>query len=278
VASRAEPARGRRSFSRGAGGLGALLDPGPPPEPIPSTSTLARPTAPTIGSALRTAGQDAYYHSWRLLPANVVWSVAALAVVVGLALSPIAVVLAPLVALPIAGIFRVTTRIARGEAVSFWDAIDAWRTDVRPTLAFGIGLVVAGLVLGSNVVNGLLSGSPVGCALATLAGWGLLATWVFAWTAWPILLDPARAGRPAADRLRLAGLLVLAYPLRFAAFGIALAVFLALSTVLVVALATISVAFAALVASRFVLPAADRLEARLVTAAPLPSVEIADTP
>jgi hypothetical protein len=71
---------------------------------------------------------------------------------------------------------------------------------------------------------------------------------------------------------------VLAHPLRFAGLGAALAAFLALSTVLIVALATISVAFSALVASRFVLPAADRLEARLASQTPLRSVEIADTP
>ena len=209
------------------------------------------------------AAEDGYYHSWRLVPANVVWSVVAL-LIAGLAvIVPPAILLVPLLALPTAGIFRVTTRIVRGEAVSFWDAIDAWRTNALATIGIGTGFVAATFVLGFNVVSGLASGSPLGWGLATFAGWGLLAAWLLAWTTWPILADPARAEQPVMARLRLAGLLVLAHPVRIGLLGIVLGLFLAVSTVAVVALATISVAFSALVASRFVLPAADRLEAQV---------------
>jgi hypothetical protein len=65
----------------------------------------------------------------------------------------------------------------------------------------------------------------------------------------------------------LAGLLVLAHPIRLGAVGLALAAFLALSTIAIVALVTVSVSFAALVTSRLVLPAADRLEASLAAPA-----------
>ncbi len=115
-----------------------------------------------------------------------------------------------------------------------------------------------------NLSFGILSGSPIGWSLATLAAWGLAVTWLFAWVAWPVLLDPRRADRSVRDRLRLAGLLVIAFPVRFAALGLVLAVMLLASTMAVVVLATIGVAFAALVATRYVLPAADRLEGRLV--------------
>ena len=87
--------------------------------------------------------------------------------------------------------------------------------------------------------------------------------WLVAWAAWPLLLDPDRADRPVRERLRTAVLLVLAYPLRMAMLGALLAVVVLVSSVAVVALMTISVSFAALVATRYVLPAADRLEARL---------------
>ena len=62
--------------------------------------------------------------------------------------------------------------------------------------------------------------------------------------------------------------------------GTTIGLFLVASTVAVVALATVSIAFSALVASEFVLPAADRLEARLAARASLgPSAAgIADTP
>ena len=231
---------------------------------MPIARTAAAPIdGPSLGGAVRLALTDAYYHSWRLVPTNIVW--AALAVVLATLawLSPIGIILLPLLALPTAGIFRVTTRIVRGEAVSFWDAIDAWRADVGSTLLIGFAAVATVIVLGANTVTGLESASPVGWALATLAAWGLLALWLMAWTVWPIVADPRRAGTPLRDRLRLAALLVLAHPVRIGAMAAALALFLALSAVAIVAFVSVSVALAALVACRYVLPAADRLELRL---------------
>jgi hypothetical protein len=218
--------------------------------------------APSIGGAFRTAARNAYFHSWRLLPANVVWATVAIGLATAILVVPLAILLLPFLALPTAGIFRVTTRIARGQSVSFWDSVDAWRIDVGRTLAFGAALVAATAVLGVNVLSGLDSASAIGWALATLAAWGLVATWLIAWVGWPLLVDPDRPDRSSGDRLRLAALLVLAHPLRIGALGAVLAIFLALSAIAIVALVTISVAFAALVASQFVLPAADRLEAR----------------
>jgi hypothetical protein len=230
-------------------------------EPAPLQGSI--PAPPGLRNAVRSAASDFYYHSWRLLPANVLWAVVSLAIV-GLAiLVPPLFVLAPLAALPVAGIFRIATRIVRGESVSFWDGLSAWRSEVRPSLALGAGLVGATLVLGFNVLSGILAGSAPGWAFATLAFWGLVGTWLYAWVAWPILLDPARAARPARDRFRLAALLVLAHPVRVGGLGLVLAMLVVVSTVAVIALVTVSVAFGALVAARYVLPAADRLEARL---------------
>ena len=234
-------------------------------EPSLQGSPEARPLPdpPSLRGALRAAATDFYFHSWRLLPANVLWAAVAL-VIVGLAiLVPPLLVLTPLAALPVAGIFRIATRIVRGESVSFWDGLSAWRTEMGPALALGAGLVGATTVLGFNLVTGILSDSAPGWGLATLAFWGLVGSWVYAWVAWPILMDPARAADPSRRRLRLAALLLLAHPVRVAGLGIALAVLIVVSTVAVVALVTVSMSFAALVAARYVLPAADRLEARL---------------
>jgi hypothetical protein len=221
------------------------------------------PSPPSVRGALRAAATDFYFHSWRLLPANVLWAVVLLAIV-GLAiLVPPLLVLAPFAALPVAGIFRIATRIVRGESVSFWDGLSAWRSEVRPSLALGAGLIVVTLVLGFNFDSGILADSAPGWAFATLAFWGLVGTWLYAWVAWPILLDPNRASQPARTRLRLAALLVLAHPVRIGTLGLALAVLVVVSTVAVVALVTVSIAFGALVAARYVLPAADRLEGRL---------------
>jgi hypothetical protein len=221
------------------------------------------PALPSLRGATRAALTDFYFHSWRLLPANVLWAVVALAIVALAILMPPLLVLVPFAALPTAGIFRIATRIVRGESVSFWDGIAAWRSDLRPSLALGTGLLGATIVLGFNVATGLLSDSLLGWAFATLAFWGLVATWLYAWVAWPILLDPARAAEPARERLRLAALLILAHPLRVGGLGLVLAVLIVVSAVAVVALMTVSVAYGALVSARYVLPAADRLEVRL---------------
>jgi uncharacterized membrane protein YesL len=218
---------------------------------------------PGLGAAVRLALSDGFYHSWRLVPANLVWAAVAVAVAFVAVFVPLGFVALPVLALPTAGIFRVTTRIARGEAVSFWDAVDAWRTDLLRTLGLGALAVLAAAVLTTNTIVGFASETPIGWSVGTLALWGVLGLWLYAWTAWPILLDPDRIERPLRDRLRLAGLLVLAHPVRIGILGIALAVFLAVSTVAIVALVSVSVSFAALVATRLVLPAADRLEERL---------------
>jgi hypothetical protein len=240
-------------------------------------SRAERPAAPGLGAAFKAAAGDLYFNSWRLVPANLLWSVVVL-VVAGLAIAvPPLLLLAPVAAVPVAGLFRMTTRIARGESVSFSDAIDAWRHEVPATLGLGAALLVATIVLASNAYTGLLAGTLFGWAFATLALWGVVATWLFAWVAWPILVDPARAGRPVRERLRLAGLVVLASPGRIGALGLILAVFLVASTVAIVALVTISVAVAALVAARSVLPVADRLEARLAIRRE-PEAEVAPEP
>jgi hypothetical protein len=232
----------------------------------PAGNDVAGPAA-SLPGAIRTALSDLYYHSWRLVPANVVWSVVAIVVLVVLVVSPYGVVAVPFLAVPTAGLFRMTDRIARGGPVSFWDSIAGWRQELGTTLAFGGALGLLGLVLTVNLVSGILADGVLGWGFATLAFWGLAGTWLFAWAAWPLLADPWRAAWPARERLRLAGYLLLAHPVRLAALGLFLLVLLVASAVAIVALLTVSVAIASLIASRFVLPAADRLDARLAFAA-----------
>jgi len=244
----------------------------------PAAAVLDARPAPTLRGAIREALSDLYYHSWRLVPANIVWSITALGVLIAVALLPFGLIAIPVLGIPTAGLFRMSGRIARGNAVSFWDAAAAWRRGLGSTLALSTGLTIFALVLGVNTLTGVLTATMVGWAFATLAFWGLLATWLFAWTAWPLLCDPARERWPARERLRLAALLTLAHPVRLGAMGLLLLVLLFASTVAIVAVLTISVAIAALIAARFILPAADRLDARLGFAAArsLPEVAAAD--
>ena len=229
----------------------------------PGGATAVDTAAPSLRRAIREAFGDLYYHSWRLVPGNVLWSFTALAVLLAVVVSPLGLAALPILAVPTAGLFRMTTRVARGGAVSFWDAAAAWRTELGGTLLLGAGLAVAAIVLATNVLNGLGSGTPLGWALATLALWGLVAAWLLAWTVWPVVTDPWRAGWPFRERVRLASVLLLAHPIRVAALGVALAAFLAVSAVAFVALLMVSVAIAALVTARYILPAADRLDRQI---------------
>ncbi len=199
------------------------------------------------------------------MPANVVWGAGLVIVVlVGLVWPLGGLLLLPVLALPTAGIFRLAARIVRGAPDAGWhDVMWPYRHAAASTLALGVAVVAATLVVVTNVLIGMGQGEPTGWVLATLAGWGLVAVWSATFVAWPIIVDPARETQPLVARLQLAAALLLAAPARVAALAIAIAVTTAISTVLTAALLTVSVAFAALLACRIVLPAADRLEAAM---------------
>jgi len=228
---------------------------------VPPPRTSARPSIP---GALRASAVDFFYNSWRLVPANLAWGVGFVAIaLLGLSAPLLGLALVPLLALPTVGLFRIAALIARGEPVSLSDGFAAWRAYLGPALAAGIAITVALVVAGWDLAAGITSDAMIGWALGTLAAWGLILVAGLALAFWPLLVDPARADRPVRERIRLAGLLVVAFPARVVALVIVLAAVFVVSFVAFAALLTISVAYSALVACRWVLPAADRLEARL---------------
>lgn len=217
--------------------------------------------------ALRAAASDFYFNSWRLVPANIVWGLAAgLVYLVALVAWPLSLVLLPFLAFPTAGIFRIAALAVRGESVSFWDGVRVWRRQVGAILFTGIAVTAYVLVILANLVGGVQSGDLLGLAFATLAGWGLVVGVLWLLCFWPLLVDPRREGWGLRGAARAAGYLVVAYPVRFGLLGLVIGGIIAVSTVLFAALVTVSVAFGALVACRYVLPAADRLEARMAEA------------
>jgi hypothetical protein len=224
------------------------------------------PAAPRLGSVLRQAGVDFYFQSIRLVLANAAWGLCLIAVLVVamVAAPPVALVLTPLLAIPASGVFRLAALIAREEPPDFSDVTDAWRRLAPVALGAGVVLTLVSLVLAFDLLGAIGSANPVAWAFATMAGWGLVAVGTYTIVAWPLLVDPKRETRSIRDRLRLAGLLLVAFPARM--FGLALitALILVVSTVAFAALLSISLAYVALVACRYVLPAADRLEARLI--------------
>jgi hypothetical protein len=203
------------------------------------------PPAPRIAGALRASAVEFYYQSIRLVGAN------------------LALLLAPLLAIPASGVFRLAALIARGEPPDFSDVTGAWRAYARTSLALGAGLTLTFVVLAVDVLAAIGSHDPLAWTIATLAGWGLFIVASYALVAWPLLVDPHRSGTSLRGRLRLAGLLLVAFPVRLGALTLLMGTFILASAIAVAALVSISLAYVALVASHYVLPAADRLEARL---------------
>jgi uncharacterized membrane protein YesL len=228
-------------------------------EPLPARANGG------LRSAIRAAAFDFYYQSIRVVPANILWGIALLAVL-ALAINGgplVTLAVAPLLAIPYVGIVRLAALAARGRDVVLSDVWRAYREFGLPALAIGLLTTLAVALLASNVVIGASIGGLPGWVFATLAASGLLGIWVVGLPLWVLLVDPERADRPLRDRLRLAVLLVLAAPGRMVALGALLLIVLLISTVAFAALLTISVSYAALVAARYVLPLADRLEAWL---------------
>jgi len=173
-----------------------------------------------------------------------------------------AIALAALLGLPVAGLFRMAALIQRGASVAFSDFWTGMRRFALPALALGVASTFAGVAFAANIAIGLTTGGIVGGAFAMLAVYAELGLAIYLLAAWPILVDPVRETEPVRARLRLAFYVAVTRTGRMLALTLVVIATLALSTVLFAALLTISIAFVALVATRYVLPAADRLENR----------------
>lgn len=215
-----------------------------------------------LWAALRAATVDFYYHSIRLVVANIVWGAPFFIVwsltVAGAPL--LALLVAPLLAVPWVGIVRLAALIARGDDVVLSDAFGAYRSYLGPALAAGVVTTALFTVLGSNVAWGLLSGSPIGWLLATLAGWGIAIGVAVSLAFWPLLVDPRRAGRSVVATARLAALMVLGHPIRMGGLGVIVVILGVVGTIAAAAIATFLLAWIALATCRVVLPLADGLE------------------
>lgn len=196
------------------------------------------------------------------MPANVVWGVILVALLVGAAVWLPLAALTSLLALPVAGLHRMAALLQRGEPAGFSDFLQAMRRFAAPAFALGLASVVLAAVFTTNVFVGLDAGGFVGWSLSALALYGDIGLAMFLVAAWPILVDPLREEVGLGGRLKLAALVNLARPGRMFGLTLVIAALLIVSAFLFAALLTVSVAFVSLVATRYVLPAADRLEGR----------------
>jgi hypothetical protein len=224
---------------------------------------LALPDPPRLGGAFREAAFDLYYNSWRLVPANIVWGLVLVVILVlaGGVWLP-ALVLLALLAVPVAGLHRMAAMIERGGGTSFSDFVIGMRRFFWPALAAGIVAMLLAMVFTANVILGLQLGGVLGWLFSAFALYGDIGLAMVLVAFWPILVDPLREELPIRRRLWLAVLVNLARPGRMFALTLLIAAVLIASTVLFAAIVTVSVAYVSLVGARYVLPAADRLEGR----------------
>ena len=212
-----------------------------------------------MSTAVRLAASDFAFNTWRFIGANLVFG-AGLIVVVVVALGwPPAIALLPLLGAPLAGMHRMAALLARGEPAALSDFVDGMRRFGLHAIGLAAAELLAGIVLATNAVAGFTSSEPTGWFVGALAVYGMVALAMFVVAAWPLLVDPARDAWHLRMRLRAAGLLVLARPGRLFVLTAFIAVLLVVSTVILGGIVLVTASFASLIATRWVLPAADQL-------------------
>ena len=217
----------------------------------------------SLAAALRTSLHDFYFNSWRLAPANLAWGAVLIASVLASPTSLLGALLFIVLAVPTVGIYRMAALISRGEPAGFSDFLQGMRRFGMAGAMLGLGAAALAFVFITNVFVGLGADNPLGWLVSALALWGFVGLAMLLTVVWPLLVDPHREDVGLRGRLTLAGLVVIGRPLRVLALTGVVAVTLAVSTVLFALLAMVSVAYIALVSSRYVLPLADEVEARL---------------
>ena len=216
---------------------------------------------PRLRHVLREAVSDFYYNSWRFLGANLLLGAMALAFLFGSLRSPLVLPLGVLFVIPAAGTMRMATRLMRDFHTDLGDFAEVARRP-WPILGVGVAQLAITVMLLVDILIAAAWRSWPGTFLLVSALYGLLALWVYAIVAWPLLLDPERDADGIRSRLRLALVVLLAYPVRIGLFALLMGTLLLLATVAIAPVITFAVGLVWLAIARYVLPIADRIEGR----------------
>ena len=210
---------------------------------------------------LREALSDFFYNSWRFLGANLLLGTLMVLVILAAVASPVAL-LAVLALVPVAaGMMRMATRLIRDGHTDFSDFTEVVRRPWRILALGALQLVVTAVLVADMSIAAAWQSWP-GTFLVVSAGYGLLVLWAFALVAWPLLLDPERESDGVRKRLRLAFVVLLAYPMRIALFALLIGALLVFATLAIAPIITFAIGLAWLAIARYVLPIADRVEGR----------------
>lgn len=220
------------------------------------------PPTTSIPQAMRLAATDFYFNSLRFVAANVAWALTLLAGLFAAVLWPPATLLLLLSAAPVAGLHRMAALLARGEPVSLADFVDGTRRYGLQAVGLTAVAALLGVVFLANVAIGFGADGPLGWFLGATALYGLVALVMSLVAAWPILVDPRHETATLRHRLRLVAIVLIGRPGRLFILTAAIVAVLAVSTVLLAAIVLFGVGYSSLLATRWILPAVDELEAR----------------
>lgn len=206
----------------------------------------------TVRAALRSALVDTYHFSWRLLLVNTALSAAIALVVIFVSAFPLVLLVAPLVAGPIAAalVYCVVTLIQE-EEFHLADARVGLRRHWRKGFALG-GITGLVLLLGVLGVSFYASAEHRVLPLAALAAYVVGIAFLIVVVAW--LLAIAEPEDTVGAALRSAFLLALRSPGRLLMLGSVLFLVNLLGAVTVLPLLTLTVAYSFLAMARVVLP------------------------
>ena len=203
--------------------------------------------------ALRSALADTYRCSWRLLFVNSALSATLSVVVLVVSAFPLALLLAPLLAGPVAaGLVYCTVKLIREDEFALADVLVGLRRFWRCGFVLG-GLFGIALLLGALAVSFYTSAEHRVLPLAGLAVYVFGVVCLVLLITWPLAI--AQPDTRLRDALRDAWLLVLRAPLRLFTLGAVLLVVNVVGAVTILPLLTLTIAYSFLAAAYLVLPA-----------------------
>ena len=204
-----------------------------------------------MGSALREAAWDFWNQSWRLALLNAALSAAVVPLVVLAIWVPLVLVLAVLVAGPLAlALMHCAVTLAETEDLRLEVALEGLRLHWRRGLVLG---AIAGAVAGTGLFAASEYGRAGAWPLAALVVYVLFAFGVFQLCLWPLAAH--EPGSPLRALARAAGEVAFRRPFETAALGIALLVInLAGAAAALMPLLTLTIAYSFLAAAHYVLP------------------------
>ena len=219
-------------------------------------ATDERP-APSLARAIRDSFARYLDEIVVYLVVNVAWMLvlAAFAFVrIGV---PVAIVFAPLLALPTAALMRMAVASARDRSPTWAMArVELGRVPGRKVALAAVQLLVIGFGL-TNVFLGVGISGLLGALSAIVSGYVVLATWMYALALWPIVCDPERKG-PVGEQLRVALAVVVVRPLQLGLLALLAALAVVVSLQLIVP-AIFLPSLVLLVVAGYVVPVADEL-------------------